>query len=473
MRNADVDEEVRIGGIRFTRTDGGLRRLAPRSVLTCAVSVAAVSLFAAASGQGTRVRTIELPAAPGPLTNPLKGYAPWTTDGPPALPTSMAYVDASWKELEPSEGDYRFAEWEKKKWDAPEAKGKHIVFRVWMDYPNQPSGVPAWLVSRGVKMTSYTDFGGGKSPDYEDPTLKQALLRLIRKLGERYDSNPRVAFIQVGLLGHWGEFHTYPRPELFASEETQRRVVTALHEAFPHKQLMARNPAYPSLRLPWLGFHDDMIPEDTLPPEDWKFLPGLRANKLDSNWKVAPTGGEMVPGAAAKWLGEGWDDTQRAVKETHFSWLGPYCPAMAGSSNATFRQRAEDLIRLLGYEYRLTSFTAPVSMAADANPTVKVTGVNQGVAPFYYPWKVEIVLLDGVGNVAARSPVDVDIREWLPGTFQFRAPVPKGVAPGTYRLAIGIIDPWTEKPAIAFANRLPQSAGYTILNSIAIGKRGT
>jgi hypothetical protein len=465
MRNADVDEEVNIG-----RAGSGPRSFRSGRLYLPAIALLSASLTAVASAQ----KTVDLPAGPGPLTNPLKGYAAYAAAGESHhLPASMVYVDASWAELEPRENEYRFADWERREWETPLAKGKHVVFRVWMDYPSQVSGVPQWLVDKGVKMTPYSDFGGGRSPDYEDPRLQEALLRLIKKLGERYDQDPRVAFVQVGLLGHWGEFHTYPRPELFASETTLKRVVGAMRSAFSHKKLMGRNPTYPSLQLPGMGFHDDMIPEDTLPPEDWKFIPALRAGKMDGNWKDAPTGGEMVPGAALKWLGEGWPDTQRAVREAHLSWIGPYCPALVAPPNETYRQRGEELIRMLGYEYRLTKLTVPSSITAGEPATVALDGLNQGVAPFYYAWPVELALLDSQGKVAAKTNVAADIRKWQPGPFHLRAAIPTNVTPGNYRLALGIVDPWTGKPSVAFANRLAQSGGYTILNSITIDKKGS
>jgi len=415
-------------------------------------------------------QTIDLPAGPGPLDNPFKGYAAYSPVGEThSLPVSMSYADAAWSDLEPKEGEYRFAEWERDKWNPPLAKGKHIVFRVWMDYPNVSAGVPKWLIDQGVKMTPYTDFGGGKSPNYEDPKLQKALFRLIAKLGERYDMDPRVAFVQVGILGHWGEFHTYPREELFASQATQKKVVEALHAALPHKQLMGRNPAYPSLQLPWMGFHDDMIPDDTLPPEDWKFIPSLKLGKVNNNWKVAPTGGEMVPGAAEKWLGSGWADTLKAVEDAHFSWIGPYCPALSGSTDPTFRQRGEELIRKLGYEYKLTRLTAPPSVKRDQKIEVTLEGVNEGVAPFYYQWPVELALLDGDGKPVVKARVPVDIRTWQPGSFKLSAGLGANIAPGTYRLAIGIVDPWKGEPAISFANRLERSGGYTVLRSIEVG----
>jgi len=99
---------------------------------------------------------------------------------------------------------------------------------------------------------------------------------LVRALGARYDRHPRVAFLQLGTLGFWGEWHNYPHDELFASNRTQQRIVEAYHTAFPHKKLMARYPGYHIEKQPWIGFHDDMFPEDTGMEEDWHFLSRLR-----------------------------------------------------------------------------------------------------------------------------------------------------------------------------------------------------
>ena len=119
----------------------------------------------------------------------------------------MVFQYISWRELEPKEGEYQFEKWEKS-WDSKLGKHKHIVFRVFIDYPSQRSGLPDWLREAGVQETEYEDYGGGKSPQYNDKKMLAAMERLIAALGKRYNTNPRVAFIQLGLLGFWGEWHT-------------------------------------------------------------------------------------------------------------------------------------------------------------------------------------------------------------------------------------------------------------------------
>jgi hypothetical protein len=83
------------------------------------------------------------PAA-GPLDNPLKGWCPYTNAGPIRQPYSLVFQYISWKDLEPAENDFQFDEWEQS-WNVEAAKDRHVIFRVFIDYPSQPSGLPDWL----------------------------------------------------------------------------------------------------------------------------------------------------------------------------------------------------------------------------------------------------------------------------------------------------------------------------------------
>jgi len=403
----------------------------------------------------------------GPLDNPLKGWCPYTDAGEIHQPYSMVFQYVSWKELEPTEGEFRFDEWEKT-WEVDEATGKHIIFRVYVDYPSLPSGLPEWLREAGVKETAYQDHGGGKSPDYNDPRMINAMERFIAALGKRYNKHPRIAFIQLGMLGFWGEWHTWPQEKLYATPDTERRIIEAYHKAFPDKSLMVRYAKGHAAQQPWIGFHDDMFPQDTDNGEDWSFLSGLRKAKRTENWCNAVVGGEMVPNKADQWLRKDFETTQTMLNRTHFTWIGPYCPALEKTKNRTFIKRSEALVRKMGYEFSITEFAHPAQTKANKSVSLKLKGKNQGVAPFYYPWSVEFALLDSTGKIVTIQKTNWDIRTWQPGPFsediQFKVNAP----PGTYQLGIGIRDPWQDHPAIQFANDLTVENGWTILSELNV-----
>ncbi len=427
------------------------------------------------AGVGARQGTeVTLPSGPGPLGNPLKGFAPWSSVGTKLnAPVSMAYVDASWRDLEPIKGSYAFDAWEGSAWKTPLAKDKPVVLRIYMDYPGRPSGIPDWLLSAGLRTHSYSEYGGGKAPDYTDPNLQKSLLDFIRALGARYDKNPRVAYIELGLLGFWGEWHTYPHSEMFASDAFQLKVIDAYHLAFPDKPLMARNPSYTSCKNNWIGFHDDMIPDDSDGSEAWKFLPSMAAAGLSNNWKVAPIGGEMVPGAAEKYLGDSWDELIAAVKHGHMSWIGPYSPPMVENPSPQFKDHQNALERMLGYQFRLTKFGAVQEISEGETQTISLSGINEGVAPFYGSWPLEFVLIDSSDAVVERELSTIDVRTWLPGDFSSKFSCSLKAQPGLYRIGVGILDPSNSKPAVKFANRLSIVSGYTVLGSVRIVKRNS
>ena len=287
------------------------------------ITIAALLALAIASQAGAQKTIVRPLPGEAPLDNPLKGWCPYTDAGEIHQPYSMVYLYVPWSELEANSGEYRFEQWEKK-WDVETARDKHIVFRVCVDYPGLPSGLPTWLRKAGVKETRYEEHGGGFSPDYDHPEMVAAMERLIAALGRRYNDNPRVAFIQLGLLGFWGEWHTWPLDRLYASEETERRVIEAYHAAFPDKSLMVRYARDYAGTRPWIGFHDDMFPEDTDNGQEWSFLAGIRDAARTENWQRAVIGGEMVPHQAEKWVVSDFDTTVQMIERSHFTWVGPY-----------------------------------------------------------------------------------------------------------------------------------------------------
>ena len=160
----------------------------------------------------------------------------------------------------------------------------------------------------------------------------------------------------------------------------------------------------------WIGFHDDMFPEDTDGPEGWKFLPLLRESKRVNNWKRSVVGGEMVFNGNKPWLGEGIETTRKRLSDAHFTWIGPYCPALESPPNEQFTKRANELVRRMGYQFTLKELRHAAEVKQGGEFAFSLEGENQGVAPFYYPWRVELALLDGKGKLAEKLSLDCDIR---------------------------------------------------------------
>ena len=104
------------------------------------------------------------------------------------------------------------------------------IFRVWMEYPGHRDGIPVYLEKQGVKVTEWMNTNTApfpakicRTPDYGDLRVRKMMADFIAAIGHKYDGDPRIGFITAGLLGTWGEWHTYPHNELMADKIVQYR----------------------------------------------------------------------------------------------------------------------------------------------------------------------------------------------------------------------------------------------------------
>ena len=142
----------------------------------------------------------------------------------------------------------------------------------------------------------------------------------------------------------------------------------------------------------------------------------------------------------------------------------PYCPANEEKLSPEQKAHAEALVRRMGYSFRLTKLT----YATDTSGVLHLTldGLNEGVAPFYRNWPLEVGILDEAGRDVALTRPSVDLRRWLPGPFSFKASLVGIPKLPKLRLAVRVADPWEGAAnLLRFANKLPVvRGGWTALN---------
>ena len=352
--------------------------------------------------------------------NPLKGFITsyaWSAPNN-ALADQMEFLYLPMREVWGPDGE-TFDLGLEPHLEAAKARSHHVVLRVYIDYPNKASGLPDYLAEL-VPCTPYSDHGGGCSPDYDHPEMTSAMLGLIAALGERYDADPRLGVIQLGLLGFWGEWHTWPYPDWFPSLETQEAILTAYDAAFQVTELQARRAAANAVSLR-IGYHDDSFAYSTLGDIGWFFWPGLIAAGADARWEEVMMGGELRPELQATIFEEGYtldtyaQDFNTCVETTHASYMLNY-QGFSGEGTGyegAELEAAEAAALLMGYTFELT--TAAMSLSGlhqgqiTAALTLEVT--QSGVAPFYYP------LFLGVGHQGADDIImgTEDLSTLLPG----------------------------------------------------------
>lgn len=134
---------------------------------------------------------------------------------------SVVRTKFSWREIEATKDSYAFAAVER-------SSGIKLVremnahnwgvkkyFMIWMntDYPSNVAhrDIPDWLYTEtggdGVAYDTDT-YMKGYSPDYSDATFIAAHGRLLAAMGTQWASDPALAGIMMGSIGHWGEVWT-------------------------------------------------------------------------------------------------------------------------------------------------------------------------------------------------------------------------------------------------------------------------
>lgn len=343
-------------------------------------------------------------------TNPLKGFMPYRGIYD-SFPYSLEFFYVPLRDLMVGPSNFTFESGIEPQLTEIGDRGHQAVFRVYLDYPDvSESGVPLYLMD-GLTFNHYDDYGGGASPDYTNETLVNTLVAFVGKLGELYDGDPRIGFIQVGLLGFWGEWHTYPHESWFAPETVQSLLLETFDQAFDQTHIMVRYPAVNSPNLD-IGYHDDSFAYETIGEEDWQFLNLVKDAEEEDKWENYPIGGEVYPPLQETiWSDHPDPDTQdfdRCVEETHVSWLLNHDLFETDLSESE-KESALEGSRMLGYEF----FIKDLSVFTTGEELVVGYSVqNTGVAPYYYPIQPLVKLVGNYQKVEAWGP---DLRSLLPG----------------------------------------------------------
>lgn len=424
-------------------------------------------------GQETTLRP-----APSPIGNPLKGLVPYAGQGQEdgGFPHSMEFSYLPLKSVVIGKNKYDWLPMEELLNDIA-SRGHQGIVRFFLEYPKEPSGIPQYLLDGGLKVTKWNSesaasdpaqgLGDNVTPDYSDSNLRQCLTAFISALGRKYDGDPRLAYITMGLLGSWGEWHNWPRDELFAPAPVQSEVMTAFQRSFFQTPILMRYPygkgetgMAENVSRPF-GYHDDSFAWATLdtgkPENSWFFMAAMKKAGTTEKWRQHPIGGEIRPEA---W-GQCFDpkperpeiqDFEKCVRATHATWLmdsGMSQPENA--ANAVRRKRASEMVRLMGYDFSAT--TARIQAGAGFL-VVNVAIKNQGVAPFYRKWPLKLGLMAPNGSIVRDSKCDQALDGILPGSTSDRyfSSTLSGLSQGKYTVLVGCPNPLPNGAPVGFAN---------------------
>jgi len=338
-------------------------------------------------------------------------------------------------------------------------------------------GLPAFLENQGIGKQSYlvplrngVEYGlsgyetglplnsaiSGISIDYSNTLFLSACSALIMELGSVYDGDPRIAHIEVGFLGHEGNWsnalaydhsvdrYTFSRK---APAESINLLVSAFDEAFDitkisgryldtldnelettNRLLPIRPTALTSVDID-VGLNDTNFTKTTLGRGSGytqvqqsfygvadNYLTKMRVAEIDPIetrfWNVFRTRGASL---TYQDLGESllsfrpsiisFDDGYKELDRIR---------RLPQYSNPILYQRQLESTIAMGYNFHVSLSYLPNVVFEDEQFYVSLTVENNGVAPFYYNWPMILTFTDGSTFLDIQTPWD--IRQATPGT---------------------------------------------------------
>lgn len=396
--------------------------------------------------------------------NPLMGYAPSAWYNEVSEDISLLYMDITWAELEPEEGVYNWASIDEEnqisRW---RKEGKHLVFRFVCDIPGEEAhmDIPEWLYEKSGKAGKWYDgeYGKGFAPDYNNPTIISCHEQAVKALGEHFGQDGLISYVELGSLGHWGEWHVNYSEGIqrIPREAVRDKYILPWTEAFPDARILMRRP-FASAEKYGFGLYNDMTgqPEATQSWFDWINNGGEYDQTGEKNvivpmkdfWKTAPSGGEFTSSLSMEeMLDTNLSGTVEMIREAHTTFLGPKIP------DENYVDGYKEVLKNMGY--RLWISMAELKNTAKGS-RLKLTWENSGVAPMYKEWPVYVYIEDESGKLVEKSRISIKISSLLPGekattltaleTERLNSLLEKG-----YRLSVGIEDPMTELPCVRLA----------------------
>lgn len=459
--------------------------------------------------------------------NPMKGWREFFGPGYDSKRSQYPYPYGSlikeymqWNMMEnvESDGVDKVISYSDHRWEGVEDENVKVIPRpyiVWMEpyeggyakntYTDNPDDLNGWhwpsdFPGETISSDNNTPTTGG----YFDPTFADRMKKLIKKMGEAWDNDPRVAYVEMGLIGEFGEQHdpcvtTYWRPVYQDTHVANRTWVPgiekvlgdAFKEAFKNKKVMVRY-AYDFKDYQY-GIYWDSFGIDEEYDRGYTEM-----MKLGDRWKTQPMGGEITWGWGSLYT-EGCRSLEDCLSKTkshdtiydeiralHCNHLGGV--TWANFNNSAFLANAGEMQKIMGYRFVLKDFRYPTRVEPGQKFNVSFGVLNTGSSPFYYDWPVEISLIDpSTKQVAWKTTLSSpQVSKWMPGdnwnadknTYETAAVVnkisedvtiPSDLKAGQYAIAISVLDPAGNLPSLRFAAFNYWNGGRQPMGYIGVG----
>ena len=418
------------------------------------------------------------------IVNPMRGLYRWMGQEyalQPA-PSLDAYNRYTWRDLEPTQGDYSFAKLEA---DIAKAarEGRKYSFRVRTVVATKGSAIPDYAMTGAGWWADYNKDNARDTyiPDWNDPAFLERLDTFMEALGKRYNNDPRVAFLDIGLFGNWGEWHmsgfSYPSSSgaQRATTTTRYRLVDMHIDAFPSTPLVmmtddAEALVYAMKRSPRIGWRRDSLGWNTGHFGKVERDP-VRWNAVKDRWKTALVVSEFC-NPRYQDDPEVFEQALSEVERYHVSLVSNANTIKWSELSAAGKEAFVRVGKTAGYRLVLDELVLPGTILAGSTFDITTRWENTGVAPVYEPWQVAVQLRKaGSDEVAWETTSGIELTSVLPGgplEQSDRVTVPGNVAQGEYDVVVIVQDPRQTRAPLALALADVQPDGSYRLGSVSV-----
>ncbi|MCZ2153672.1 MAG: DUF4832 domain-containing protein [Bryobacterales bacterium] len=383
--------------------------------------------------------------------------------------STVAYVRWFWSQIEPEPGVYA---WQIIDSALSEAKrhGQKLAIRI-MPY-DKKSPLPEWYRNSNARRTNKPGDEDGAiwSPDSDDPYYITQWSALVRKLGERYDGHPDLDTVDISTFGYWGEgWGPYP-----PSKEVQQALIDLHFDVFRKTKLLVNFDVLEMLEYGTsrgAGWRADCWGDYGRPSApNFAHMIDLYPRSIASGnvrdaWHRGPVSLEVC-GTTASW--KRMDYPLQKIFDAAMRWHASTINLKSSPIPEEWRAAFDEFEKRLGYRYSLRRVEYPRQATAGTPFLLKTLWLNDGVAPVYDRYRVELELASEQENVRVMLPIE--LTEWGPGDWIYEGPVllPGNLPAGHYALRIAILDPASGKPAIQLANEGRDADGWYEVGSIEL-----
>ena len=346
---------------------------------------------------------------------PMTGLVLWTDSKSRADYIQLEYSYMLYNQVCQKQGEFNWNALDKLLADVA-SRGHQAVIRFRYTYPGYASAVPDYIKALPGYEARWAKADGRSKPDTEYPDWRCEELQRFhqefhRRFAERYDKDPRLAFVETG-FGHWAEYHVYDglfiAGQTFPSTAFQRDFLPLMDEWFLDTPWLISIDAadgsygspFPSTRslldLKFGNFDDSFMCEDWdgYNWESWSFFGKERYRK-------GPAGGEFSYYSSydqkhcldAKGMyGRTFEDLAAKV---HLSFI-----IAADQPGKQSNTRLKEASMAMGYHFEIRDFRIKERESA------AVLIANTGVAPIYRDAFVEVAGVRGDLNLRTLMPGD-------------------------------------------------------------------